>query len=39
MRGWLALGVLARFATRSRVAPLELEAEARQGELTPTPAV
>jgi amino acid transporter len=39
MLGWMALGVLARLMTRARVAPIEREAEATQGELTPTPAV
>jgi amino acid transporter len=39
MLGWMALGVVARLVTRARVAPLEREAEAAQGELTPTPAV
>jgi amino acid transporter len=39
MLGWMALGVLARLMTRARVAPVEREAEAAQGELTPTPAV
>jgi amino acid transporter len=39
MLGWMGLGVLARLVTRARVAPVEREAEAAQGELTPTPAV
>ena len=39
MLGWMALGVVARLLTRARVAPVEREAEATQGELTPTPAV
>jgi hypothetical protein len=39
MLGWMGLGVVARLMTRARVAPLEREAEATQGELTPTPAV
>ena len=39
MLAWMALGIIVRLATRSRVAPLEREAEATQGELTPTPAV
>jgi len=39
MLGWMALGIVARAATRERVAPIEREAEAAQGELTPTPAV
>jgi hypothetical protein len=39
MLGWMALGVIARLLTRARVAPVEREAEATQGELTPTPAV
>jgi amino acid transporter len=36
---WIALGVIVRLVTRARVAPVEREAEATQGELTPTPAV
>ena len=36
MLGWMAIGIVARLITRGRVAPLEREAEARQGELTPT---
>jgi len=39
MLAWMGLGILVRLATRARVAPLEREAEATQGELTPTPAV
>jgi amino acid transporter len=39
MLGWMAIGIVARLITRRRVAPLEREAEATQGELTPTPAV
>src|SRR5918911_408897 len=39
MLAWMGLGILVRLATRNRVAPLEREAEATQGELTPTPAV
>jgi amino acid transporter len=39
MLGWMGGGVLIRLASRSRVAELEREAEATQGELTPTPAV
>jgi amino acid transporter len=39
MLGWMGLGVIARLLTRDRVAPLERQAEATQGELTPTPAV
>ncbi|MBW8710610.1 MAG: hypothetical protein JF631_05935, partial [Mycobacterium sp.] len=39
MLGWMAIGIVARLITRGRVAPLEREAEATQGELTPTPAV
>src|SRR5919199_1999009 len=39
MLGWMALGVVVRLLTRERVAPLERQAEAAQGELTPTPAV
>jgi amino acid transporter len=39
MLGWMGLGVVARLLTRARVAPLEQEAEATQGELTPKPAV
>ena len=39
MLGWMGLGVVARVLTRARVAALEREAEAAQGELTPTPAV
>ncbi len=38
MLGWMALGVVTRAATRNRVAGVESEAEAAQGELTPTPA-
>ena len=33
MLGWMALGILVRLATRSRVEPLEREAEAMQPEL------
>jgi amino acid transporter len=36
---WIALGVIVRLVTRARVASIEQEAEATQGELTPTPAV
>jgi hypothetical protein len=39
MLAWMGLGILVRLATRTRVAPLEREAETTQGELTPTPAV
>jgi amino acid transporter len=39
MLAWMALGIVVRLLTRNRVAPLEREAEATQGELTPTPAV
>jgi amino acid transporter len=39
MLGWMALGVVVRLITRERVARIEREAEATQGELTPTPAV
>jgi hypothetical protein len=39
MLGWMALGIVVRLATRNRVAEVEREAEAAQGELTPTPAV
>ncbi|MFN2628373.1 MAG: APC family permease [Gaiellaceae bacterium] len=39
MLAWIALGVVARAATRQRVADTERRAEAAQGELTPTPAV
>jgi amino acid transporter len=39
MLGWMALGILVRLITRERVGPIEREAEAAQGELTPTPAV
>ena len=35
----MAAGVVIRLATRSRVADAELEAEATQGDLTPTPAL
>ena len=38
MLGWMALGIATRLATRRRVAAVEAEAEAAQGELTPTPA-
>jgi amino acid transporter len=38
MLGWMAAGILIRAATRGRVAEVEREAEADQGELTPTPA-
>jgi amino acid transporter len=39
MLGWIALGIAARLATRSRVADTERRAEAAQGELAPTPVV
>jgi len=38
MLAWMALGIATRIVTRNRVAPVEREAEATQGELTPTPA-
>jgi amino acid transporter len=38
MLGWMALGIVIRLATRSRVADVERAAEATQGELTPSPA-
>jgi amino acid transporter len=37
MLGWMALGILTRLATRGRVAAVEREAEAAQGDMTPTP--
>src|ERR671936_2810243 len=36
MLGWMAAGVVIRVGTRGRVTEVELEAEAGQGELTPT---
>jgi amino acid transporter len=38
MLAWMALGIVTRAATRTRVAGVERRAEAAQGELTPTPA-
>ncbi len=39
MLAWMALGIVVRLATRSRVEPLERQAEASYPEATPTPAV
>jgi amino acid transporter len=39
MLAWMALGIVVRLLTRSRVEPLERQAEASYPEATPTPAV